>query len=105
MKQGKKFIKTITAILSVALFATIGASVLFKDSVRADSGEGWEYDESTYVLTILDESAFDSANSGWKKKQHSIKEIIISNEVSTIPDNAFSNFSNLTTVSLGESVS
>ncbi|MBR6253911.1 MAG: leucine-rich repeat protein [Clostridiales bacterium] len=105
MKQGKKIFKTITAILTVALLATIGASVLFKDSVRADSGEGWEYDESTYVLTILDESAFDSANSGWKKKQHSIKEIIISNEVSTIPDNAFSNFSNLTSVSLGESVS
>ncbi|MCR5273853.1 MAG: leucine-rich repeat protein [Clostridiales bacterium] len=104
MKQGKKIFKTITAILTVALLATIGASILFKDNVKADSaeGEGWSYEDGT--LTITSSSAFPEGvgreGYGFFSYRNSITDIYVDSSVTEIPRTAFATYKKLESLEL-----
>ena len=92
--------KKISLALTVAFFLVLGCFAVFGNTVRADaqSGNGWTLDEG--VLTITDECAFVKPDNGWTNSKNSITKIVICGNVTSIPNSAFTNLSNLTTVEL-----
>ena len=98
MKHGSKFIRTIAAVLAVALFATVGSSFLVTNRLRADSGTGWEFEDGT--LTITDSSAFEAQVPEWDTYRHQITELVVESGIETIPSRKFNEYYYLTTVTL-----
>ncbi|MCM1566277.1 MAG: leucine-rich repeat protein [Dehalobacter sp.] len=68
------------------------------------SGTGYTYDDTSKTLTITDNDGMTNWKSDSNVTNDFITYLIIGNEVTTVPDNAFSDLLYLATVSVGSSV-
>lgn len=102
MAQGLKFTRELVIVLLISLVVAFAGILMFGRTVKADeSGDGWTLTDDG-VLTITDEVAFSGDEFGWKAEDiiDKVKTVIISCDVYALPDDAFSNCTELTTVKM-----
>ena len=102
MAQGLKLTRELVIVLLISLVVAFAGILMFGRTVKADeSGDGWTLTDDG-VLTITDEVAFNGDEFGWKAEDiiDKVKTVIISCDVYALPDDAFSNCTELTTVKM-----
>lgn len=102
MAQGLKLTRELVIVLLISLVVALAGILMFGRTVKADeSGDGWTLTDEG-VLTITDEVAFSGDEFGWKAEDiiDKVKTVIISGDVYELPDEAFSNCTELTTVKM-----
>ncbi|MCD8346034.1 MAG: leucine-rich repeat domain-containing protein, partial [Oscillospiraceae bacterium] len=95
--------KRILVIVFTVCLAIVGMTVMaIADTV---SGNGWNLDTSTGVLTISsDTGTSDWYNKGRVQYRESVKSVVIESGVATICDSAFYNCTKLASVTIPSSV-
>ena len=102
MAQGLKLTRELVIVLLISLVVAFAGILMFGRTVKADeSGDGWTLTDEG-VLTITDNVAFSGDEFGWKAEDiiDKVKTVIISCDVHELPDDAFSNCTELTTVKM-----
>ncbi|MBR2952989.1 MAG: leucine-rich repeat domain-containing protein [Clostridia bacterium] len=102
MKKTNKFLAIILAILMAISIIPISASAA--TSGKCGDNLTWSYDSSTYTLTISGTGDMYDNNPPWAKYQNNIKEIVISDGVTSIGRAAFFGIIKMTSITIPESI-
>ncbi len=80
-------------------------SILNYPAGKCGENASWEYDPTTCILTISGTGPmYDFSSSPWTSYKSKIKEIVISNEITTIGNNAFRTCKSITSITIPNSV-
>ena len=106
MRRTQKFLSVFLAIMMVLSIVPITASAA---TYSGPCGENlkWTYDTTTCVLTIFgtgDMADYSFSNRPWEKYEDNIKEVVISNGVTSIGEYAFYSFGKVTKITIPDSV-
>ena len=102
----KKISKTLSIILAILMVMSIIPITVSAETKSGTCGENttWNYDSSTYTLTISGTGDMYDNNTPWSKYQNNIKEIVISDGVTSIGRAAFFGLTKMTNITIPESV-
>ncbi len=102
----KKFNKILAIILAFLMILSIIPITVSAATYSGTCGDNltWTYDSSTYILTISGTGDMYDNNPPWAKYQNSIKEIVISDGVTSIGRAAFFGIVNMTSITIPESI-
>ncbi len=103
MRKTHKFLSIILAIMMAISIIPITASAATYSGACGDNVT-WTYDSSTYTLTISGTGDMYDNNPPWAKYQNNIKEIVISDGVTSIGRAAFFGLVKVTNISIPKSV-
>ena len=103
MKKANKILSVILAIMMMFSIIPITASAATYSGTCGDNAT-WTYDTSTGILTISGTGNMYDNNAPWSKYQNNIKEIVISDGVTSIGRAAFYGLTKMTSITIPESV-
>ena len=106
MKKANKILSVVLAVMMVISIISISASAATYSGVCGDN-VNWIYDSSTYTLTISgtgDMYDFEYSNRPWESYIKKIKEVVISDGITSIGAYAFRGCYNVTMIAIPDSI-